>query len=566
MAAATIVELGAPLERYDARRKVMGEVRYGADMSAANAAYAYLVTSRIARGRIVSFTDQKARATSGVLDLITYREVKGAVKPGEFFSKGGYASTTIQPLGSDRVMYSGEIIAIVLAETFEAAQEGARNLEVVYEEEKPTAGFDSPGAETVAAKDTSSQHEDPEVGDAGAAFESAEVKFDARYGTPTQHHNPIELFTTLCAWRGEDLTVWESSQNVTGLKFGLAQQLSIPADRIRVISPFIGGAFGSRGSLTPRTALIAFAAKRLGRPVKLEATRSQGFTIATYRAETRQRVRLGANRDGKLQSLTHEGWEITSRPDNYMVAGTDASTRLYASPNVSSKVWIVHADRATPGFMRSPPELPYLFGLESAMDELAAALKMDPIELRRINDTQKEPIKGLPYTSRALMPCFDAAASRFGWSRRMSEPGSMSEGDWLIGWGCAATMYPTQIAPATARVSLNADGHVRVQTAGHEIGNGAYTVAAMIAADQLGVPIQKVSVELGDTELPPAPVAGGSNSTASIGNVVAKACQNIRARIIAANTGDGPLAGRAPDSLALREETLTASDGVKVDL
>jgi xanthine dehydrogenase YagR molybdenum-binding subunit len=216
--------------------------------------------------------------------------------------------------------------------------------------------------------------------------------------------------------------------------------------------------------------------------------------------------------------------------------------------------------------MRSPPELPYLFGLESAMDELAAALKMDPIELRRINDIQKEPIKGLPYTSRALMPCFDAAASRFGWSRRTSEPGSMSEGDWLIGWGCAATMYPTQIAPATARVSLNADGHVRVQTAGHEIGNGAYTVAAMIAAEQLGVPIQKVSVELGDTELPPAPVAGGSNSTASIGNVVAKACQNIRARIIAANTGDGSLASRAPDSLALRDETLTASDGVKVDL
>jgi xanthine dehydrogenase YagR molybdenum-binding subunit len=566
MAAATIVELGAPLERYDARRKVMGEVRYGADMAAANAAYAYLVTSRIARGRIVSFSDQNARATPGVLDLITYREVNGAVKPGEFFSEGGYVSTTIQPLGSDRVMYSGQIVAIVLAETFEAAQEGARNLEVVYEEEKPTAGFDSIGAETVAAKDASSEHEDPEVGDAKSAFASAEVKVDARYGTPTQHHNPIELFTTLCAWRGEDLTVWESSQNVTGFKFGLAQQLGIPADRIRVISPFIGGAFGSRGSLTPRTALIAFAAKRLGRPVKLAATRSQGFTIATYRAETRQRVRLGASRDGKLQSLTHEGWEVTSRPDNYMVAGTDASTRLYASPNVSSKVWIVHADRATPGFMRSPPELPYLFGLESAMDELAVALKMDPIELRRVNDTQKEPIKGLPYTSRALMPCFDAAASRFGWSRRTAEPGSMSEGDWLVGWGCAATMYPTQIAPATARVSLNADGHVRVQTAAHEIGNGAYTVAAMIAAEQLGVPIEKVSVELGDTELPPAPVAGGSNSTASVGNVVAKACQDIRARIIAANTSDGPLAGRAPDSLTLRDGTLTASDGAKVDL
>ena len=193
--------------------------------------------------------------------------------------------------------------------------------------------------------------------------------------------------------------------------------------------------------------MIAFAARRLGRPVKLSATRAQGFTIASYRAETRQRVRLGASRDGKLQSLTHEGWEATSRPDSYMVAGTDATTRLYACPNVASKVSIVHTDRNTPGFMRSPPELPYMFGLESAMDELAAALKMDPVELRRVNDTQVEPIKGLRYTSRALMPCFDAAAERFGWSKRSAEPGSMSEGDWLIGWGCASTLYPTQMAP-----------------------------------------------------------------------------------------------------------------------
>jgi len=562
MAAATSIELGAPIERNDARQKVMGAARYGADMDAADAAYAYLVTSAIARGRIASIKDESARATRGVLDVITHRDINGAVKPGEFFSKGGYASTTIAPLGSDRIFYSGQIVAIVVAETFEAAQEGARQLEMSYEAERPTAGFDSPGGETVAGKDASHEHEDPAVGDADAAFESAEAKVDAGYGTPAQHHNPIELFTTLCAWRGENLTVWESSQNVTGLKFGLAQQLGIPAERVRVISPYIGGAFGSRGALTPRTALIAFAAKRLGRPVKLAATRRQGFTIATFRAETRQRVRLGASRDGKLQSLTHEGWEVSSRPDNYMVSGTDASTRLYACPNISSNVSILHADRQTPGFMRSPPELPYLFGLESAMDELAVALKMDPVELRRVNDTQKEPIKGLPYTSRALMPCFDAAASRFGWSRRSMEPGSMSEGDWLIGWGCASTMYPTQIAPATARVSLNADGRARVQTAGHEIGNGAYTVVAMIASEQLGLPIEKIAVELGDTELPPAPVAGGSNSTASVCNVVAKACQQIRAKIVAANAGgDGPLSGVTPDAVKFVDEKLTAPDG-----
>jgi xanthine dehydrogenase YagR molybdenum-binding subunit len=564
----TEVVFGAPLERQDARQKVMGVARYGADMSTSNAAHAYLVTSQIARGRILSINDGKARSTSGVLDVITYRELAGALKPGGFFAKGGYLSSTIQPLGSDRVSYNGEIVGIVVGETFEAAQEGAHALEFHYESERPTSSFDSPGAEVVAAKEASPEHRDPEVGDADAAFRAADVKVDQHYSTPTQHHNPIELFTTLCAWRGDRLTVWESSQNVTGFKFGLAQQLDMPGKKIRVISPFIGGAFGSRGSLTHRTALIAWAAKRLGRPIKLEASRHQGFTITTYRAETRQRVRLGASRDGKLRSLTHEGWEITSRPDNYMVAGTEATTRLYASPNVSSKVSIVHADRGTPGFMRSPPELPYLFGLESAMDELAVALKMDPVELRRVNDTQKEPIKGLPYTSRSLMPCFDAAAAKFGWSRRSAEPGSMTEGDWLIGWGCAATMYPTQISAATARVSLTADGQVRVQTAGHEIGNGAYTVIAMTAAEQLGLPIDKVTVELGDTELPPAPVAGGSNSTASVCNVVAKACQDIRARLLAASTsgGDRPLAGVVPDAIKFGAGKLSTSDGRSEDL
>jgi xanthine dehydrogenase YagR molybdenum-binding subunit len=570
MAAASTVNvaLGAPVVRLDGRLKVTGAARYGSDMSAANAAYAFLVTSAIARGRVIAIDDRQTRAVPGVLDVVTHREVGTAIKPGSFFSKGGYASSTIQPLASDQVLQGGQIVAVVLADSYEAAREGAHRLEIGYSEEKPSATFDSPGAETIVAKTVSPEHEDPKVGDAAKGFDDAEVKIDARYQTPTQHHNPIELFTTMCAWDGGKLTIWESSQNVTGIKFGVAQQLGLEPKNVRVISPYVGGAFGSRGSLTHRTAIIAFAARRLGRPVKLAATRDQGFTIATYRAETRQRVRLGASRDGKLQSLTHEGWEVTSRPDNYMVAGTDATTRLYACPNVDSQVSIVHADRGTPGFMRSPPEVPYLFGLESAMDELAVALRMDPVELRRVNDTQIEPIRGLRYTSRALMPCFDAAASRFGWSRRSAEPGSMSEGDWLIGWGCAATMYPTQVAPATARVSLTADGQARVQTAAHEIGNGAYTVIGMIAAERLGLPLDKVTVELGDTELPPAPVAGGSNTTASVCNVVAKACEEIRARLAAASVDakDGPHAGQTPESLALSGGKLTGPSGGSEDL
>ncbi|HVH79432.1 MAG TPA: xanthine dehydrogenase family protein molybdopterin-binding subunit, partial [Stellaceae bacterium] len=383
-----------------------------------------------------------------------------------------------------------------------------------------------------------------------------------RYMTPIQHHNPLELFSASCAWANGHLTVWEGSQNVTGFKYGLAEQLGIDPEKIRIVSPYIGGAFGSRGSLTQRTALIAVAARRLNRPVKLVATRDQGFTIATYRAETRHRVKLGADREGKLLALVHEGEEVTSRPDNYKVAGTDASTRVYACPNIASKVSMVHADRNTPGFMRSPPEVPYIFALESAMDELAIALNMDPIELRRRNDTQHEPIKNLPYTSRALMPCFDAASKAFGWAKRNPRPGSMLDGDWIIGWGCATTLYPTQMGPATARVSLTPQGAVKVQTAAHDIGTGAYTVVALTASDKLGIAPNRIVVELGDSDLPPAPVAGGSNTTASVCNVVARACEQIRARVAAAAVASGgAFAGKDPATLVLVDGKLQGADG-----
>jgi xanthine dehydrogenase YagR molybdenum-binding subunit len=556
--------IGGDMPRIDGRLKVTGGARYASDMPVGNPAYAFLVTSPIARGNIARIDDSVARALPGVIEIMTYENTAGRIKPGQFFMQGsGYVGTSIQPLASGRIEQAGEIVAVVLADGFETARDAAHRMKIQYAAEPPAAGFDSPGAETVAAKDASKSHEDPKVGDAEKAFLDAPVRVAGEYETPTQHHNPIELFTTTCAWEGGKLTIWEGSQNVWGYKNGIAQQLGIDPENIRVISPFIGGAFGSRGALTQRTALIAEAARRIGRPVKLVATREQGFTIATYRAETRHRFKLGADRSGKLVALIHEGWEVTSRPDNYMVAGTSSSTRLYACPNISSKVSIVHADRGTPGFMRSPPEVPYLFPLESAMDELACALDMDPVELRRINDTKIEPIKGLPYTSRALMPCFDAAAKAFGWSKRDPKPGSMRNGDWLVGWGCAATMYPTQMAPATARIVVSAQGAVKVQTAAHDIGTGAYTAIALVASDKLGIAIDKITVELGDTELPPAPVAGGSNTTASVCTVVAKACEHVCARLAdaAVKANDGPFAGLDPATLQLANGNLQAPDG-----
>ena len=527
-----IGNMGQPVPRYDARAKVTGAALYAADIALPDVAYAYLLSSRIAKGRIKSFDLKAARALPGVLDILTYQSIRGGdIRKVKYTTEGGPASNSVVPFGSAEIAYAGQTIAVVLAETLEVAQDAASQIGVEYEEQPSAGTFDSKGAVEQELAQENRKHDDPKVGNFAAAYEAAPIKIDVSYSTPTQHHNPIELFATQCVWNGSQLTVHEPSQNVYGIKNGLAAQLGIEPSQIRVISRYVGGAFGSKGALTQRTAIVAIAARKLGRPVKLVPTREQGFTIATFRAETQHRIQLGATEDGKLQALNHEGSEITSRADPYAVAGTDASTRMYACPNIASNVTIVRADRATPGFMRAPAETPYFFALESAMDELAVALNMDPIELRRVNDTQTEPIKGLPYTSRALMICFDEAAEAFGWKARNPTPGSKRDGDWLIGWGCAASAYPTQMAAATARIRVFADGRALVETAGHEIGNGLYTVAAQTAAEGLGIPVEKVSVSLGDTDLPPAPVAGGSISTASVCTVIAQACEAIRVRL-----------------------------------
>jgi xanthine dehydrogenase YagR molybdenum-binding subunit len=556
--------MGPPAPRYEARLKVTGEARYPADIPVANPAYAVLVTSTIAKGRIKSLDLDDARAVAGVLDILTQDNTQ-ALRPVKF---GEASSTSIEQLGPE-IFHNGQIIAIVVADTFEVANDAAALVKVAYDKEIPAATFGSPGLTEGDATKESQQHKHlPQAGDAAAAIAGADVTIDVEYGTPTQHHNPIELFTTTCAWTGDLLTVYEPSQFVYGLKNGVAQRLGIEPENVRVVSPFVGGAFGSKGMMTPRTAMIALAAKRLNRPVKLAATRAQGFTVSTYRAETRHHIRLGASRDGHLVGYSHEGWEISSRPDPYVVAGVEDSAQLYAFSAVATKVNIVHADRSTPGFMRSPPVVPYIYALESAMDEIALKLNMDPVEFRRINDTTKSPVDDKPYSSRTLMTCYDQAAAAFGWQQRSPAPGSMRDGDWLVGWGCASAFYPTHIGAATARVRLMANGTVRVQSAAHEIGNGVYTVLGQMAAEQLGVDLSSVTVEVGDSQLPPAPVAGGSNTTASTCNAVMKACDAIREKLFLAATtaNDAPLAGRSSNELSLKDRQVIANDGANEKL
>ena len=547
-------ELGKPVARIDGIAKVTGAARYASDEPVLNPAFAYFITSRIARGSIQTFDLTEARAVAGVIDIVTYENV------GVGFDKaqGPDGNPTTTTLEDNKIWHEGQIIGIVVAETYEAAREAAHKSKVTYNEEAPSATFDSPGATTEPHKPQ--RGPDPTKGDADGAFAKAPIKFEARYSTPAQHHNAIELFTVTCEWKDGKLTIYEPSQFMWGTKASAAKQLKLEPDHVRAISRYIGGAFGSKGP-NPRTHWIARVAKRVGRPLKLVPTRDQGFTIATFRAETRHHIKLGAAADGQLQSLSHEGWEVTSRPSPYNVAGVESTARMYACPNIHTAVNIVHADRNTPGFMRAPPETPYMFALESAMDELAYQLNMDPVELRRVNDTQTDPVEGIPFSSRSLMKCFDAAAAQFGWNKRNPVPGSVRDGDWLIGYGCATACYPSNVGPAACRIALTADAKAVVGIAGHEIGTGAYTTVAVVAARALGLPTAAVTVHMGDSDLPPIMIAGGSNNAASASLVVAKACEQLRDRIAQAAVKDPRSAfhGSDPASLQLRESSLTGA-------
>ena len=560
-----LFEGAPPHQRIDGVAKVTGAARYATDETVAKPAYAYLVISSIAKGRITGFGLEAARATPGFIDILTHENINGEYKPPPPFGGGDDGQTTT--LESDQVWHDGQIIGVVLAQSFEAAREAAHKVEVRYAVERPSATFDSPGVSSEPHKKMQGG-EDPKKGDADAAFQAAPVKVDAHYATPPQHHNPIELFATTCAWEGPKLTVYEGSQFMWGMKNAVAKQLDMDPANVRVVSRYVGGGFGSKGGTRPQTALIAIAARRLRRPVKLVATRDQGFTIATFRAETRQHVKLAAERDGKLVSFFHEGWELTSRPSGYNVAGVDTTARMYACENIATAVNVVHADRNTPGFQRAPAETPYLFGLESAMDELAYALKMDPIELRRRNDTQIDPVSGLRFSSRSLMPCFDQAAARFGWSKRDPKPRSMREGDWLVGYGCAGSCYPTNIGPGAARLSLTPEGKATVELAAHEIGTGAYTTVAITAARALGLKVEDVTVRLGDSDLPPIPVAGGSNNAASTTHAAYKVCREALSRLATAAVAapGSPFHGLDPASLRLEDGALKGAGNTSESL
>lgn len=519
-----VAKTGQRHTRIDGPLKVCGLAEFPGDVSFAGMAHAALAVSAIARGRVTSIMRNAAQAMPGVLMILTHEEVGDAIGPVDHLMEGGWANSSWRPLASPEIRYAGQIVAMVFAETAEVATAAAAALRFGYAGQSPVASLADPRCTTERLAEVSAEHHDRHKGDLDAALAVATVRVDARYTTPIQHHNPIELPSTTCIWDGDDLTVYEPTRYLGAAQHGLAAQLGLDPARVRVISRFIGGHFGSKLALSQHTAICALAARRLGRPVRLEVSRRDQFTVANHRTETRHRIRLGAADDGRFVGLGHDAETASSRFDDFAMEGTDVSTALYGVEAVAAEERLGRVDRNTPGPMRAPPEVPFLFALESAVDELAHAMKTDPVELRRRNDTAVDPVTGKTFTTRPLMRCFDVAATEFNWAQRSQRPrATLCEG-WWIGHGCAAAARPVKIGPVALRLTQNPSGTVRIETAHHEIGNGLYTLLATIASERLGVPIDRVTVSLGDTALPPAGISGGSSTTTSLANALADAC------------------------------------------
>ena len=527
--------IGRPTVRRDAAAKASGAAQYAADFPHAGTAYAALTTSSIARGRITRIETAGAEAVPGVQLVLTHRSLNETIGSETFAMKGGHMQSSFMPLTSDAVHYAGQIVALVIADTQEAAEEAARGIEIDYASEHASAAIDDPDRieQPMDAKSI-------DVGDAEAAFAQAPVKIDATYLTPAQHHNPIELYAATAVWRDGKLLVNAPSQWVIGTQSGLAAIFGIPMQDVHVESPYVGGGFGGKATILPHVVLVAMAARRLGRAVKLVVPREAMFTVGSFRPATRSRVRLAAERDGTLTAVLHDEAGQCAVIDHVAFPATEVTARMYASPNIRMREATIATDVNTPGFQRAPAEAPGFFGFESAVDELAVALAMDPVALRIKNEPAMDPVGGLPWSSRSLVQCYRRGAELFGWSRRSPQPGSMRAPDGtLLGWGCATATYPAAMCPASARVRLSADGLCVVSCAAHDLGTGAYTVLGQVAADVLGVPDEMIRVHLGDSTLPSGPVAGGSVTTGSAGSAVHMAALAVRERLIRAAAGDG---------------------------
>lgn len=524
--------IGKPVDRVDGPRKVTGRALYAADFPVRGVLYAIGVQSPIARGRITALDAAAALREPGVRTVLTH-ENAGKLYRVSMNHNPGRPGQTFLPVQGPDIYYAGQYVAVVVAETIAQAAYAARLVKVSYETQKPVVYLEQ-ALEQAYEPEKMGRGAAPssDRGDAETALAAAAVKVDRNYSTPIENHNPMELSATIAVWEGDRLTLYDATQWVYGVRSVVSTWLGIDAEKVRVIDPYVGGGFGCKGSMWPHEVLAALAAKQAGSPVKFVLTRSQMFSCIGYRPKTLQRVALGADAGGKLVSTVHECTSQTSPwRDEWVETSTKQSRMLYSCPNVKTVQKLAPVNANTPTQMRAPGEATGTFALESAMDELAVELKIDPIELRLRNYAQRDEDEDKPFSSKALKECYQQGAERFGWAKRNPQPRTMKEGDELIGWGMATATYPTNRQESSAKVRLLADGRAIVSTAAHDLGTGTYTTMTQIAAETLGLPLENVKVELADTALPQAAVAGGSQTSASVGPPVKGACMKAIAAL-----------------------------------
>jgi xanthine dehydrogenase YagR molybdenum-binding subunit len=506
--------LGSPVDRLEGREKVEGRAEYAYEHELEQIAYGALVTSTVANGRIRSVDTSAALAADGVLAVLTCENAPELPK----------AEGELAVLQSPQVSYRGQIVGVVLAESEEAARGAERLVRFAYDVEEHDVELraDHPGLYK-PDKVNPEFATDTEDGDIERGLGDAVVTIDETYTTPAEHNNAMEPHATTAFWADGRLTLYDSTQGPYAYRTSIAKALDIDAERVRVVAPHVGGGFGSKGTPRPHVIVAAIAARALGRPVKLAVTRQQMFTLTGYRTPTIQRLRLGCDAEGRLTAIAHDVVEQTSFVDEFAEQTAVVTRMLYASPNRRTTHRLAKLNVPTPSWMRAPGECPGMYALESAIDELARAAGIDPIELRARNDPPVDPESGHPFSTRQLVECLREGAERFGW-----KPGGRRLGDTLLGMGVASSTYPARKRPSQARARRNGDGTFTIQVGAADIGTGARTVMAQIAAEVLEVELDRIDIEIADSDFGEAPVAGGSAGTSSWGSAVVKACRELR--------------------------------------
>jgi xanthine dehydrogenase YagR molybdenum-binding subunit len=548
---------GLNRDRFDAKLKVTGRAMYAGDHDLANMAFGYLIQSSVSRGQIRSFDLDAAQESSGVIAIFTpFNSLKLYYPLGR--EEGGASGDAIPLLQDTQVHYFGQTIGLIVADSFEQARDAASLVKVNYEPRAAVVTLEAGMAnayqpQTVDRLPPTWSILEPGISSIDNILRQAEVSIAQQYTNPIEHHNPMEPHATVAVWQQDRLTIYDATQGVGGQQRDLAAVLGIDHDQVRVICPFVGGAFGCKGSMWMHSPLTAAAARVLNRPVKTILTREQMYTTTGHRPTLLQKIELGATQDGVLQAIKHEVFSSTAVTKDFIEAAAHRTSRyLYKSPNILVSQHLVPLDIAPGTFMRAPGEAPGMYALESAMDELAVKLGIDPIELRIKNHAEIYPGRNVPFSSKHLLECYQRGAEKFGWAKRIPKPGMTRIGDWWIGQGMATALYPAHRAGASAKVRLQADGYVSVSSATEDLGTGMYTVLAIVGAQSLDLPYERVRAVLGDSALPPAPGAGGSQSTASVGPAIVVAAELAKKKLleVAAKDQKSPFYGAKPEELS----------------